>query len=187
MLATWNDSYSIHNERIDEQHKKLFDMANYAYSLNHKHISKQEITDILADFFNYMKVHFKDEEHYMESLGYPGLEEHKVIHKHIIQSLVKLVQETKNLNEMKENLSIVAKKWLLEHILHEDMKIANWRKQQALSGNKIVEQKREQKFYYVCGCDEKVHSVSKETHHKIQSGSKFRCKKCGQAITFQQH
>lgn len=186
MLPTWEDKYSIDSKRIDNQHKKLFELAAQAYSMGSRHISKEEIKGVLDSFFNYMKVHFKDEEEFMKSIGYPNLSQHQEIHQHIIHSLVALIRDIHNVNDMKEKLSIIAKNWLLEHILHEDMKIANWQKEMALKGKK-PKIKEEKRFYYICGCAQKVHKVNELTHERIQKGANYHCKKCGETIVYQEH
>lgn len=38
-----------------------------------------------------------------------------------------LIQNIKTTNDLKENLYTVSKKWLLEHILYEDMKVEQYR------------------------------------------------------------
>ncbi|ASM40592.1 bacteriohemerythrin [Campylobacter sp. RM12327] len=183
MLPTWEDSYSINNESIDAQHKKLFELAAVAYNLENKYVSKQQIKDVLNGFFEYMKTHFSDEEEYMLSIGYPKLDEHKKIHNYIIQSMVRLISKIHNTNDMKEQLGVIAKKWLLEHILQEDMKIESWRRKSILKAEKEPEaRKPKEKFYYVCSC--KSHFVTAEIHEKIKCGAKFICKKCGEVIVY---
>lgn len=186
MLPSWDDKYKTDYERVDRQHKKLFDLAAHAYLMNAKLVSKEEIKEVLFEFFEYMKVHFKDEEEYMAAIGYPNLDEHKEIHQFIINSLVRLIKEIHDVHDMKKKLSIIAKNWLVDHIIKEDMKIAKWRKIQEKAGKKlnVVE---EQKYYYVCGCHDNVHQVSPEVHKKIQNGAKFFCKKCKEVLKFQEY
>ena len=72
--------------------------------------------------FEYMKEHFKDEQEYMDLIGYPYLKEHTMMHKDIIASMASLIKTFKNVNDLKENLSLIAEKWLVDHILKEDAK-----------------------------------------------------------------
>ena len=95
--------------------KKSFIYAN-------KNISREEIRNIVVEFFEYMKEHFKDEQEYMDLIGYPYLKEHTMIHKDIIASMASLIKTFKNVNDLKENLSLIAEKWLVDHILKEDAK-----------------------------------------------------------------
>lgn len=183
MLPTWDDSYSIGNEKVDAQHKRLFELAAIAYNLENQYVSKQKIKEVLNNFFEYMKTHFADEEVYMDSIGYPGLEEHKKIHTFIIQTMVGLISKIHNTNDMKEQLSVIAKKWLLEHILQDDMKIEAWRRKASNPcASQKAKPKQEDKFKYKCSC--KTRLVTAEIHKKIQSGAKFVCKKCGETIVY---
>lgn len=183
MVPNWSDSYSIKNARIDNQHKKLFELAKQAFILSERNTSKEEIKQILAGFFDYMKVHFRDEEEYMASINYPDLSIHKEIHRFIILKMTELIKQTKNANEVKENLVIIAKEWLLQHILQEDMKIEIYRRKATLE-NTLLESKEDKKYYYICNCDDKVHTISAKIHQKIQQGAKFKCKICQEAISF---
>lgn len=154
---------------------------------------------VLAEFFDYMKYHFDDEEAFMKSIGYPDLEEHARIHKSIIDSMITLITEISNVNEMKEQLLVIAKKWLLEHILQEDMQIGVFLRKEAYlkkKGLKSSVQENDQNdedamsevdkpiFSYTCSCEGRIHTISQEIHQKILAGAKFRCKKCGEVIQF---
>ena len=95
--------------------KKSFIYAN-------KSISREEIRNIVVEFFEYMKEHLKDEQEYMDLIGYPYLKEHTMIHKDIIASMASLIKTSKNVSDLKENLSLIAEKWLVDHIFKEDAK-----------------------------------------------------------------
>ncbi len=198
MLINWHDNYSIHNKTIDEQHKKLFELAKKASMVGSRCASREEIREILAEFFEYMKVHFNDEEAYMESIDYPLLHDHRELHKHIVKELAATILQIKNVNEMKEKLGIIAQDWLLEHILHHDMLIEKYRLRSALdeqSAQKEMhrpkietqeeEPKKQEGHYYSCGCEKKIHAIPKITHSDIQKkGLSYKCKKCGKAIIY---
>ncbi|ELN6224932.1 bacteriohemerythrin [Campylobacter jejuni] len=194
MLPKWDKTFSVHNAKIDEQHKKLFELAGKVEYLIDKPVYKDEIKNLLAEFFNYMKDHFYEEERYMELIKYPDIETHKKIHKEIIQSMIDLIKNIKSTNDLKEKLYTVSKKWLLEHILYEDMKVEQYRRSSLASeddGEVSFEEVKEEKddenavYLYTCECVGQMHDVPFGIHQKIQlKGVKFKCKKCKEAIQF---
>ncbi|ECK1948547.1 bacteriohemerythrin, partial [Campylobacter lari] len=113
----WNDKYSIENEDIDLQHQTLFALAEKTAKLLNRHIYKTEIKELLSDFFEYMRTHFKDEEEFMLSINYPYLSEHKAMHKKIIKDMSALLSECASTNDLKEKLYKIVSIWLLEHIV----------------------------------------------------------------------
>lgn len=194
MLPKWENSYSVYNAKVDEQHKKLFELAADVEKIWDRPVSKGEVKDLLAEFFNYMKEHFHDEEQYMKMIGYPSLAEHQRIHKEIIQTMIDLIKDIKTTNDLKEKLYAIAKKWLLEHILFEDMKVSQWRRESLSTGDgKEVEFEEDtsaqtesaNKIYlYTCACAGKLHDVPLSIHRKIQKGAVFNCKTCKKPIKF---
>lgn len=194
MLPKWSDEYSIDNPRIDTQHQKLFEIARNVELIADKSVSRAEIKDLLTEFFHYMKEHFSDEERYMEEIKYPELEVHRRIHKEIIQSMVHLISTIKTTNDLKEKLYLISKKWLLEHILFEDMKITEFLRTLPVLPESnlddailyIDDEKNEHgEYYYACSCKGKIHNVSSDTHRKIQLIDKdVRCKICHEKIKF---
>ncbi|MCW1336692.1 bacteriohemerythrin [Campylobacter jejuni] len=193
MLPKWDKTFSVHNAKIDEQHKKLFELAGKVEYLINKPVYKDEIKNLLAEFFNYMKDHFYEEERYMELIKYPDIETHKKIHKHIIQSMIELIKNIKSTNDLKEKLYLAVKKWLLEHILYEDMKVEQYRRSSLASeDDKEVsfeeegdEELENAVYLYICKCSGAIHDVPFGIHEKIKlQGKKFKCKKCREALEF---
>lgn len=120
----WSDDYKLGLDIVDAQHKHLFMLVNRLYALKDENPNiKEEIKQILYDFSNYMKTHFKDEEDYMHSIGYPDIEKHKAHHDKLIEMLAKLIQTPAKLTIVKTKMRLIAKKALIEHITKEDMKI----------------------------------------------------------------
>lgn len=203
MLPIWSDSFSVHNQLIDEQHKKLFELAHKAYSAGNKHTTRENIKEILSEFFQYMNVHFADEESYMEEIGYPEIEAHKELHKHIIKELSATIKNIKSINDMKEKLQVVSQEWLLQHILHNDMLIEKYRivstlKKQKEEATKKQDEKKtlqenkdkepDKVVFYECGCKGKIHKLSLILHDNIQKNNKvFMCKACKKPIFLSAH
>ena len=127
-MISWKDEYKIGVETIDNQHKKLFEIANTAYELlkNDTYIDKYDrIVQILEELKEYTKFHFKSEEEYMESIGYKRLLSQKVAHNDFIDKIYSI-----NLSEIDENqdeyileiLDFIVN-WISVHILESDMLI----------------------------------------------------------------
>lgn len=168
-------------------------MAGSVEAIADKSVSRAEIKDLLTEFFRYMKEHFRDEERYMEEIKYPELEVHRRIHKEIIQSMIHLINTIKTTNDLKEKLYLISKKWLLEHILFEDMKITEFLRTLPISDELILDEitylddecSKQGKYCYICGCEGKIHNISLDIHRKIQVSKKdVRCKECDTTIQF---
>lgn len=123
MLPEWDRKYSINNEKLDSQHQKLFELAAKVEEISDRPIYQVELKKLVAEFFSYIKVHFQDEEAYMTEIKHPYLEEHRLMHKQITKSMIKLIQSIKSTNDLKEKLYLVVNSWLIEHIIQHDMMI----------------------------------------------------------------
>ena len=112
---------------VDEEHAKLFEYANQIYELLNEEfmVDKYDnIKDLLIKLKDYAKVHFADEEAYMESIQYKKIFTQKVQHQAFIDELDKLnldeISEVENQEETIENLLSFVTDWLIHHILEVD-------------------------------------------------------------------
>ncbi|EAK0436216.1 bacteriohemerythrin [Campylobacter lari] len=193
-MIKWSKEYSVHNKTIDEQHKVLFDIAKKAYLIAENHASISEIKSVLIELFEYIKTHFKDEEAHMQNIAYPGLEQHRKIHQEITTSLISLVKNIKTVNDFKEKLNVITEKWLVEHILKEDMKYHRYEKQKQQKTDEVDFDKDEnltvehfveetpKYVVYICGCVNEKHKIPHRVHLQILNGVKYNCKVCKKNI-----
>ncbi len=126
MISQWDDKYSLHVEKIDKQHKELFRLSAVVESLDET-TTKEEIKELLNSFFAYMREHFRDEEAYMKSIGYPLLKKHHQLHQEIIEDFGNLIKKNHTLQLLKVGIKKATKKWLIDHIMENDLKIEKWR------------------------------------------------------------
>lgn len=119
----WNDEYKLGIESIDTQHERLFALVNRLFEAEEHHTSREELRDMLYAFSDYMNTHFKDEEEYMSSIGYPGLLEHKQLHNELVNYLTSVIKTPGKINIIKTKMRLLAKRILIEHIVNEDIKI----------------------------------------------------------------
>jgi hemerythrin len=119
----WDDSYKIGINEIDRQHKMLFDLVNRLYDLEEGQNTKEKLRTILYEFSDYVKIHFQDEEAYLDSIGFPGIVEHKEVHQNLIDNLGKIIQTPARLDIIKTKMRVIAKRALIDHIMQEDIKI----------------------------------------------------------------
>ena len=122
-LFTWSDEYSVGNDEIDSQHKKLFDILNRLFDIC---VGKNEVDSVEAvmeDLVSYADYHFKFEEQHMRNVGYKDLDKHIVEHNFFTNEIRfakrRQVQNKSNTdNKLIEFLS----NWLIQHVTEEDRK-----------------------------------------------------------------
>ena len=126
-VTKWSDKYKVGVDKIDEQHKGIFDRANYlldAYKNQSEEDEIEEVMDFLAD---YIDKHFREEEEIQRKYKYPDYENHKGIHHKFENKVKEVIADYKNSNVkvtslMKLNKMVTG--WLIEHIKREDQKLA---------------------------------------------------------------
>ena len=128
MKYEFTKEYHTGIDFIDEEHAKLFEIANRAYDL----LTNQFVTDkydaivaVLEELRDYTKYHFNHEEEYMKSINYP--KRFSQLHQHT-QFINKLnsynlkeidVNQQEGLLEILDFLAV----WLQSHIKGMDKKI----------------------------------------------------------------
>jgi methyl-accepting chemotaxis protein len=119
----WNDRFQLDVDSMDKEHMILIEKMNkFLLSLNTNNLS--EIKNNFDALASYTVKHFADEEAFMESISFSGIENHKLIHKDLIS---KVLQYKAGLNEGKLNKQMISnflKNWLGLHIVGQDKKYA---------------------------------------------------------------
>jgi hemerythrin-like metal-binding protein len=120
----WNEYYSVGNETIDSQHKRLIEIlnnfhVNFKINMEAKYISKT-----IDELEEYIEYHFITEEELMEKSGYKYFDEHKKEH----DSLKKMIIQIKtDYSEGKKSINFelmeILKNWLVRHIIDTDKKM----------------------------------------------------------------
>ena len=126
----WKDIYSVEDKKIDAEHKKLFDIAEEAFTEVEPEQRTAKIKEVLTDLYSYMKTHFKHEELFMQEMKYPFLEEHKALHFNIIEKINTFVKQLPTMDEslFEKELAKIIDIALVHHIIQEDRKIISWSK-----------------------------------------------------------
>ena len=125
----WDDRFNIGVEIIDKEHKKLFKIMNKLFTANeHEKKSGWFCQEGIKYFKDHAIKHFSEEEAYMESIGYQGLEMHKRLHADFrmrtLPSLEKELEKTGYCEEAISHFLGVCAGWLIGHTLTEDHAIA---------------------------------------------------------------
>ena len=119
----WSDSYLLGISEIDEQHKKLIAIANEFYNVvvSSADVYKAKMPAILAKLKDYTILHFHDEEEYMKSVDYEGLQAQIYAHQAFVDRLNEVNLEAVDGDQegyLRELIDFLAG-WLINHILKE--------------------------------------------------------------------
>ncbi len=77
----WEKEFSIGNDGIDHDHKKIIKIYNgIVDSVSKEEVNIDECAKFLSEMTDYALSHFKKEESYMQQFSYPKFKEHKHYH-----------------------------------------------------------------------------------------------------------
>lgn len=129
MAIEWTPDLSVGVEHIDEQHKIWFQKANELFQAGKERRAKDYINTMIDFLDDYTKQHFRDEEAYMEKIGYPELDAQKKAHANFVKELAKLKSDY---NKSGGNITVIVNAnkmvidWLTNHIRSMDKKIGDY-------------------------------------------------------------
>lgn len=114
---------------IDEEHSKLFSIADRAYDLLMNDFIPDKydyIMEVIKELKEYTKYHFDHEEAYMNSIGYKRILSQKVAHDDFIEKINEINPEVIDENQKDILLELLdfLTTWLVEHIYKRDKLIA---------------------------------------------------------------
>jgi hemerythrin-like metal-binding protein len=119
----WLDDFEIGYDKVDDQHKHLFELANQVFNAQDKIV----LTQCILKLFHHIREHFKDEEQLMIQINYPDLEIHVQEHNQILLRLEEIgVHFNEEDFKPEKLLNQLVVDWLLTHILKEDMRIGEF-------------------------------------------------------------
>ncbi len=152
----WNERYNIGVHVIDREHKKLFRILNKLFAFGQQETKRPWVCRETVKYFKEHAIsHFLEEEEYMASVGYAGLDTHIRIHRNFREiTLPALERELEQMEYSEESVNHflgVCAGWLIGHTLIEDQAIVSgenikqWEnllpeEEQAVMGQTIVSQ-----------------------------------------------
>lgn len=112
-------------EFIDNEHKRLFEIANEVYELLMNEFIPDKydyIMEVVNELKDYARYHFEHEESYMSSIKYKRLLSHKVEHDGFIERINEYDPDEIDENQKEVLLELLdfLTSWLVDHILMQD-------------------------------------------------------------------
>jgi hemerythrin-like metal-binding protein len=124
----WTSDLSVGIDKIDEQHKELFEKINDLVAAVKQSVCKYKIGDVIKFLEDYVVFHFGEEEEYMLRFSYPGYRAHKAQHEMFIRNFNELKKELPKLEggtkpgsyDLSVETNEVVVDWILDHIAKVD-------------------------------------------------------------------
>ncbi|MDO8932585.1 MAG: bacteriohemerythrin [Rhodocyclaceae bacterium] len=116
-------------EQVDLEHRQLFEIAGRVYdglaAGNDALIAATRAA--IAELLDYTATHFASEEALMEAAGYPGLEAHRALHRHLLRQARDMEMRAESGEQyVPVELSHFIYNWLVDHILANDRKFGEF-------------------------------------------------------------
>jgi hemerythrin len=131
-MFAWKQEYSVGYPEIDNQHKKLFELAEQLYEAMAGGKGNNVLAKTLGNLIAYTKGHFANEERLMQLHHYPDYAKHKADHDALTARVVGFQKEFEaHRTALSIGLLQFLKDWLSHHIGETDRKIAAYLKSKA--------------------------------------------------------
>jgi hemerythrin len=122
----WSDAYNIDGGFIDAQHKQLLHMAGRLMEFDEELRQKEEIKELVLQLYKYMEDHFRKEEEFAKSIGYPKMDELAKSHEEIIDTVNGAMKSCTDYRKLCGELRKILFFWVANHILTVDKDIGRY-------------------------------------------------------------
>jgi hemerythrin-like metal-binding protein len=120
----WEYKYSTLHDKLDDEHRVLFDAINDLYkamSVGQGHLL---VCDILKKLYEYTCTHFRDEEEFMREAEYDGLDAQIEQHRIFTDKLFEFMKDARDGKRILHiDVALFLKEWITNHILKVDSKL----------------------------------------------------------------
>jgi hemerythrin len=126
--VTWDNSFSVGFDPMDDQHKVLVDMINELFRACEQGVIEADMAflQIIKKALDYAENHFTDEEELLREANYPYLGEQEEQHKNFVVEVQKSIEEFEAGNIEPDYLARFLKDWLLNHIAVFDKRYSSY-------------------------------------------------------------
>jgi hemerythrin len=129
MNISWNNSMSVCNDALDNDHQNLIRIFNNLDECFESPTDKDTLRLELVELEKCMKLHFAREEVILSKVNYPNKHEHFEKHHDLKRQLKAFITLLPFINEHNKdippegNFINILRQWLTDHVLNEDLKI----------------------------------------------------------------
>jgi hemerythrin len=120
----WRDEYSVNIQRIDNHHRRLFEMSNRLIEAIRLDKGKTEMGEALDFLMGYAMYHFSEEEALLERYGYPEQAGHAAKHRRLMAQVRDLEERLSSSAITGDEVLAFLQDWIVNHILMEDRRFA---------------------------------------------------------------
>ncbi len=126
-LMTWNQKYSVGVHALDDQHTGLFNILNELHAAMMKGQAQTQTGPLLKKLVEYTRIHFAQEESMLARTKYPGLAEHREMHRDLVKQVDGYVARFER-GEISLNVHLLnfLRDWLTNHIQKTDHQYGPW-------------------------------------------------------------
>lgn len=117
----WQDRLLIGNQKVDQQHRQLFDLANQLAGSKTHH----DLSENIMRLYRHVREHFQAEESVMKDHAYPNYGQHVATHNLMLDKLIE-VSDKINKNEWRRQDMLPFMHEWIAHILEEDSAIQDF-------------------------------------------------------------
>lgn len=131
MALEWTEDLTVGVEKIDSQHREMFQRIAAFRAALRQGMARSEIEQTFAFLEGFVADHFTTEENYMRRYGYPGILDHRAEHESFARDFSEFKKRWKELNVAGEITSFLELEmerrftsWLTDHIGSTDKQMA---------------------------------------------------------------
>lgn len=122
-IMEWDSSLDVGVDAMNDEHKQILDAMNRIHDAVHAGWTGNDINRLVDRLGQVCVAHFRDEEAYMASIGFPGLKTHATIHKDLLDRFAGYAAHIKAAGgEVEQGYFHFLRYWLRAHIKGIDTK-----------------------------------------------------------------
>jgi len=117
-FVVWDKSFSVENEALDSEHRKIMSALNRLHCLEKEEIKTAVVKSILQDLLHYTEQHCAHEEKLMLQWEFSGYEVQQTAHREMIKNTRQIVSRSYCDNEVdlfNHSVSLL-NQWWVNHI-----------------------------------------------------------------------
>ncbi len=128
-MLDWIEKYATGSGKVDDQHKKLFNMVNDFEELVRNKTAKDRFCEALRFLGDYVTIHFKTEEAIMDEFACPAADDNKKAHaefRQVFEGFLNRAETEGYSDKLAKDLLRTLQKWLIQHICGVDIRLRRY-------------------------------------------------------------